>query len=72
MRKLVSTLNSSHGVKTKTYWHSDYEEFQVELYVGKALQTEATYYTANCDDALGTAAQMVKQHEKKLNAEVIT
>lgn len=44
----------------KVQWVDDWEEYQVEIWIGGKLQSGATYHTDDFVDAILTAEEMVK------------
>lgn len=42
-------------IVAKICWNEDWEEFQVNIWIDKVFQRDATYHTEDLDDAVGTA-----------------
>lgn len=60
MKKISVTANAEKDKVVRVYWDSEWQEYQVHLYVKGELIVDATYFTDDKQDALATAAQMVK------------
>ena len=60
-KRRVATFNRP-SIKTKVFWNSDIEEFQVRLYVGGKLDEESDYFTTDKQDAIDTAEIMCNDY----------
>ncbi len=61
MRKAHSVSNGNREVKV--YWDTDWEEYISRLYIDGVLIDSADYFTNDWQDAIDTAALMVKANE---------
>lgn len=60
MNTIPTKFKSQDGtIVAKISWNEDWEEFQVNTWVDKVFQKDATYHTDDLDDAVGTAKYIV-------------
>jgi hypothetical protein len=60
-KKFAEILNCETGRTAKLYYNSDLAEYDVVFYLGTVKQEDATYFTNDRLDALGTADHWTAQ-----------
>jgi hypothetical protein len=60
-KKFAEIVNCDTGRTAKLYYNPEFKEYDVQFYIGLTKQVDATYFTNDRLDALGTADHWTAQ-----------
>ena len=60
LKSTTTNMVANDNYTAKVYWNSEWQEYQVRLFVNGIYIKAATYHTDWAEDAIGTARAMCK------------